>query len=124
VDAYVEAQKQLPSRRITLETKTNTYFHFKTDIFKEEISYSTDKTIAANVVTISAERAFEVINLNKRGIKPDSLEVVAKNQTGIKQESHDILGDNVNRFDAMRKKKKKRHGNPYQNIPENPPPQA
>jgi len=122
VDAYVEAQKQLPSRKITLETKTNTYFHFKTDIFKEEITYSTDKTLAVNLVTISSDRAFEVINLNKRGIKPDTLEPENKTQSAKKQETHDILGDNVNRFDTMKKKKKKRHANPEQNVSRNPHP--
>jgi len=111
VDAYVEAQKQLPSRKISLETKTATYYHFKTDIFKEEITYSTDKTLAVNLVTISTDRAFEVINLNKMGIKPDTLEHENKSQSAKKQESHDILGDNVNRFDTMKRKKKKRHGN-------------
>ena len=111
VDAYVEAQKQLPSRKISLETKTTTYYHFKTDIFKEEITYSTDKTLAVNLATISVDRAFEVINLNKRGFKPDTLEAENKTQSAKKQETHDILGDNVNRFDTMKKKKKKRHEN-------------
>ena len=74
VDAYAEVQKQLPSRKIVLETKDRTYYHFKTDIFKKELTYSTDKMIAANIVTISAARVFEVIGLNKKGIKPDTLE--------------------------------------------------
>ena len=34
------------------------------------MSYSTDKSMAANLVTVSAERVFEIIALNKRGIKP------------------------------------------------------
>ena len=58
VDTYVEAHKRLPSREIALETLDNTYYHFKTDIFKREITYSTDKVLAANLVTISAGRAF------------------------------------------------------------------
>ena len=70
VDAYVEAQKRLPSREVVLETKDNTYYHFKTDIFKREITYSTDKSFAANLVTISANRAFDVINMNKKGMIP------------------------------------------------------
>ena len=111
VDAYVEGQKQLPSRKITLETQPHTYYHFKTDVFKKELTYSTDKTLAANLVTISSERAFEVINLNKRGIKPESLEAQNKTQSAQKQESHDILGDSVSRFDVIKKKKKKRHAN-------------
>ena len=120
VDAYVEAQKKLPSRKISLETKTSTYYHFKSDIFKEELTYSTDKSLAVNLVTISAERAFEVINLNRRGIKPDSLEAQNKSQSGKKQESHDILGDSVSRFDSVKKKKKKRNPNPEYNSPKNP----
>jgi cell fate regulator YaaT (PSP1 superfamily) len=116
VDAYVEAQRQLPSRKIWLDTQTGTYHHFKTDIFKKELTYSTDKNIAINLVTISAERAFEVINLNRNGIKPESLEHVSKTQSAKKQETHDILGDSVNRFDATRKKKKKRHGNHGHNF--------
>ncbi len=109
VDAYVEAQKRLPSREIVLETKDNKYYHFKTDIFKHEITYSTDKSIAANLVTISAKRAFEVINMNKRGDKPVSLEADTKQQLQSGRESHDILGqDSVTRFDSAKKKKKKK----------------
>lgn len=73
MDCYVEAQKRLPSREIELETKDGTYYFFKADILSNQISYSTDKNFAANLVTISGKRAFEVIGLNKRGIKPDSL---------------------------------------------------
>jgi len=110
VDAYVEAQKALPSRKIILETKDNTYYHFKTDLFKKEITYSTDKVIAANLTAISSERAFEIINLNRKGIKPDTL-IPENTEQAPKRDSHDILEDNVNRFDNTKKKKKKRSGN-------------
>ena len=109
VDTYVEAQKYLPSRKFTLETQTNTYYHFKTDIIKREITYSTDKTLAANLVTISAERAFEVIGMNRNGKKPDSLTAESKHHSAPKPDTHDILGDSVSRFDSVKKKKKKRH---------------
>ena len=107
VDAYVEAQKRLPSREVVLETKDNTYYHFKTDIFKREITYSTDKSFAANLITISANRAFDVINM-----KPVTLEADTKPQPP-KRDAQDILGqDSVTRFDAsLKKKKKKRNGN-------------
>ena len=112
VDTYVEAQKRLPSREVVLETKDNTYYHFKTDIFKREITYSTDKSFAANLVTISANRAFDVINMNKKGMKPITLEADTKPQPP-KRDAQDILGqDSVTRFDAsLKKKKKKRNGN-------------
>ena len=73
VDCYVEAQKRLPSKEIELETKDGVFYFFKADILSNQITYSTDKSIPANLVTISGRRAFEVIGLNKRGIKPESL---------------------------------------------------
>ena len=117
VDAYVEAQKRLPSREVVLETKDNTYYHFKTDIFKREITYSTDKSFAANLITISANRAFDVINMNKKGMKPVTLEADTKPQPP-KRDAQDILGqDSVTRFDASLKKKKKKEGEEDEPIP-------
>ena len=110
VDTYAEAAKQLPPRDARLETKDNTYFHFKTDIFKREMTYSTDKSMPANLVTISAERVFEVIALNKNGVKPDKLEIDQKEHQAELKEFGDIIGqDSINRFD--KKKKKKGSGN-------------
>lgn len=122
VDAYVEAHKRLPSREIVLETKDNSYYHFKTDIFKRELTYSTDKSFAANLVTIPADRAFDVINMNKKGTKPVSLEADTKPQPP-KRDAQDILGqDSVTRFDSVKKKKKKKNsagGTPQANAGEN-----
>lgn len=116
VDAYVEASKGLPSRDIELETKDGTYYLFKTDILKNELTYSTDKHIAANLVTISAKRANSVIEMNRRGERPDNL-----SSTGPEEKhSFDLLEqENINRFDnANRKKQKKgynRSGKPGNN---------
>lgn len=73
VDCYVEAQKRLPSREIELETKDGSFYFFKADILSNQISYSTDKNFVANLVTISGKRAFEIIGMNRKGLKPDSL---------------------------------------------------
>ena len=106
VDAYVEASKRLPQRDIELETKDGIYYFFKCDIMRGEITYSTDKHIPANLVTISGRRAFAVIEMNKRGERPDSL----NNEAG--QESKrpvDLLEqENINRFDSVRNNKKRR----------------
>ncbi len=110
VDCYVEAQKRLPSREIELETKDSTYYFFKADILSNHISYSTGKGIPANLITISGKRAFEVIGLNKKGIKPDSLlEEHHKPETSkpvdlVEQES-------LTRFDRTRKDKNGGGGN-------------
>ena len=107
VDTYVESSKRMPPRDARLETADNTYYHFKTDIFKREITYSTDKSIAANLVTIDAERAFEVIALNKSGQKPLTLQRDSDAKPVEKKDFGDILGqDDVARFDKKKKRKK------------------
>ena len=106
VDAYVESVKRMPPKEVRLETADNTYYHFKHDVFKREITYSTDKSIAANLVTITAERAFEVIALNKQGEKPESLLSAEEKAAGERPAYNDILGQDITRFDKKKKKKK------------------
>ncbi len=112
IDSYVEAVKQLPEKNIPLETQDNTYYHFKTDIFKREMTYSTDKNIAANLVVLSAERVFEVIALNKNGVKPDKLNLDSdERQREMKMYGDIIEQDSVTRFDKTKKKKSKNKNN-------------
>lgn len=106
VDTYVESVKRMPGKDIRLETADSTYYYFKVDIFKREITYSTDKSIAANLVTIDADRAFEVIRMNKAGEKPLSLKRDGDEKPSA-QKYNDILDqDNLNRFDNKKRKKK------------------
>lgn len=113
VDAYVEAQKRLPSKEITLETIDGTFYFFKADILKGTITYSTDKNFMANIVTIPARRAFEIINMNRRGEKPESLlEAAKKNEP---QQPVDLVEqESLTRFDKRKgnnnNRKKKRKG--------------
>ena len=122
IDSYVEAVKQLPERNVVLETKDNLYYHFKTDIFKREITYSTDKNIAANLVVLSAERVFEVMALNKNGVKPDKLNLDSDERQREYSMYGDIIGqDSVTRFDKNKKKKnnKNRGGRDRRNAERN-----
>ena len=109
VDVYVESQKRFPSKEITLETLDNTYYFFKADILKGLITYSTDKNFMANAVTITTRNAFEVINMNKRGEKPESL--VDVNPTSHKPIDL-VEQESLTRFDKRKgsnnKKKKKK----------------
>jgi len=107
IDAYVEAQRQFPAREIPLETKDNMYYHFKTDVFKNQMTYSTDKNFAANTETISSQRAYEIIGLNKKGHKPKRLQP-DENELKAAKEYQDILDESVSRFDHFKKKKNKK----------------
>ena len=109
VDCYVEAQKRLPSKEIELETKDGTFYFFKADILSNQVSYSTDKNIPANLVTISGKRAFEVIGLNKRGIKPDSL-LEEEHKQEPKKPVDLVEQESLTRFDRDRRRKEGKEG--------------
>ena len=129
VDTYVEAQKRLPSKEITLETKDATYYCFKTDILSNQVTYSTDKSVLANAVTISGRRAFQIINMNKRGEKPESL--LENGSTTSQKISVDLVEqEELTRFDRSKKNKSKKKKKPQtaaqsnQNPPETKAQQA
>ena len=108
VNTYVEAVRQLPAKDVHLETKDATYYYFKADALKREITYSTERNAPVNTVTLTAAQAFEIIALNKNGVKPDALK---PEDNGNKASSPfgDLLNqDAINRFDKKKKKKKKK----------------
>lgn len=115
VDSYIEAGRKLPSREVVLQTMDGDHFLFKTDILTGLVTYSTDKRLAANLVTITAQRALEIVEMNRRGEKPDSLSDSDEPMT----ENHQVdllAGESLTRFDkAKKKKKQKSRGNKADN---------
>jgi cell fate regulator YaaT (PSP1 superfamily) len=106
VDNYMEASKRLPPKEAVLQTTDADYFLFKADILAGLVSYSTDKRAAVNVETITMERAKEIIEMNKHGEKPESLQ-----EDGYAVDEHpiDLLeGESITRFDKSKKKKKRK----------------
>jgi cell fate regulator YaaT (PSP1 superfamily) len=107
VDDYIEAGRRLPAREVTLYTLDSEYFLFKADILAGLVTYSTSKNTAANLETITAERAKEIIEMNRRGEKPEDL--LADDQQKKPEGPVDLLaGDSITRFDKSKKKKKKK----------------
>ena len=117
VDQYMEAGRKLPHRDIVLTTQEGEWFFFKADILAGLVSYSTDKHFAANITTITAERAMEVIAQNKRGENPVAL---AEDANKEKVRPVDLATqEDLSRFDAqlaskIKKKKKKNKRNDEQ----------
>ena len=109
VDQYMEAGRKLPHRDIVLSTQEGEWFFFKADILAGLVSYSTDKHFAANITTITAERAMDIIAQNKRGENPITL---AKDANKEKVRPVDLATqEDLSRFDAQlasKKKKKKK----------------
>ena len=105
VDDYVEAGRKMPARDIILQTIDSDWYLFKTDILAGLVTYSTDKSIAANLITISAERARAVIEMNRRGEKPEALD--EGDAVSTQDRPADLLADaDISRFDKAKKKKK------------------
>lgn len=112
VDTYVEAGKRLPSKEITLQTQDAEYYFFKADILAGLVTYSTDKHLAANLVTLTTARVFEIINMNRRSEKPQRLE---SGEAAEPTKPADLVEqESLTRFDKRRKNKGKRkdNGNP------------
>ena len=105
-DTYVDALKGFPSKEIQLETVDNTFYHFKTDVFKKLISYSTSPNFGANVQTISPTRAKEIIALNKKGTKPDLLDDHSDDEVKavVVDYENSVGQDSLTRFDATKKR--------------------
>ncbi len=128
LDAYIDAQKDFPSTEIPLETDNGTFYHFKTDIFKGIMTFSTDKIIPANLVEVPVNRVKEVIRLNKRGKKVDSLVSEQRDLTKADKvlDYQNVVGeDSISRFDEPKKpvsknrKKRRRKPNRNNNKPRN-----
>lgn len=118
VDAYVEAGKRLPSREISLLTQAGEYYFFKADILSGMVTYSTDKNLAANLVTIHAKRAFAVISMNRKGEKPETL---SEGNGNVPSKTIDLVEqESLTRFDKRKKKNRNRKdGNKRNSLPEN-----
>lgn len=111
VDAYIEAQKKLPSREVVLETTEGEYYHFKTDIFSGMMTYSLGRSGTSALITIHKDRVYEVIGLNRKGVKPNNLQV----ETEEKHKRKEVYGgdslneDSLTRFDNTVEAKPKRN---------------
>ena len=107
---YAEAQKQMPGKDVQLETKDATYYLFKSDILAHKVTYSTDRKIPANLVTIDSSRAFEIIALNKQGVRVDSLLPEEEAAQGEETPTDLVEQESLTRFDGSKSKKRKNRG--------------
>ncbi len=111
VDCYMEAGKEIPPRDVVLETQDSEYYFFKQDILAGLVTYSTAKKVAANLETITAERAREIIAMNKEGKKPLSLAEDSRSKE-VERPKDMLDGSDLTRFDKAKKKKKKKKNRP------------
>lgn len=113
-DVYCEAQKQLPPRSKELVTSEGEYRQIKADALAGTVTYVPKQRHREEMrapITISRERAFEVIEQNEEGKVPFSLseneERVAKSNAS--ERSKDILQESsLSRFEPEEKERSPR----------------
>ena len=114
VDSYMEAAKEIPGKDIVLYTRDAEYHLFKVDTLARRCTYSTGREGGFGLVTISAQRAFDVYHANKRGEKPERLSLDETSDNASPEFTDGVGDEALNRFDRAKKKKKhpnKNHAN-------------
>ena len=108
LDCYLDAQKDFPNPEIPLETMEGTAYHQKTDIFSKTMWYSYDSHSAINSFPVSVEMVNQIINQNKKGIKPDSIIRLDKEDQIHEPRFENVVGqESITRFDHKNRKKRK-----------------
>ena len=104
--AYMDAQSRIPKVYNPLEFQDGLAYLMKTDILREIMYFSYDKSSLANLYPLYAEDVWDIIKMNRRGEKPESLKV---DDVPAAPEFVTAVGDDaINRFDEARKRKKKK----------------
>lgn len=103
---YMDAQTRIPKVYEPLEFEDGLAYLMKTDILREIMYFSYDKSSLANLYPLYAEDVWEIIKMNRRGEKPESLKM---DDVPAAPEFVTAVGDDaINRFDETRKRKKKK----------------
>ena len=103
---YMDAQTRIPKVYEPLEFEDGLAYLMKTDILREIMYFSYDKSSLANLYPLYAEDVWEIIKMNRRGEKPESLK---NDDVPAAPEFVTAVGDDaINRFDETRKRKKKK----------------
>ncbi len=125
-EAYLDALEGFPDTSIELKTKRGIAFHQKTDILRKVLWY-TIKNSEDSFIMITAQRANEIIEMNKKGIIPENLidnKAVAEQKPIADFASPtDIENDSLTRFDKAKpnKRRKNKRKKNKKNIQNNKP---
>ena len=115
VDCYLDAQKDFPSTKAILETKTGQAFFQKSDIFRGIMWYSFDPINVVRLTPVPIHRVKEIIELNKAGKKVDELINEQDKIREVELDYHNVIGqESLTRFDdqtAAKKKKRRKNKN-------------
>lgn len=111
VATYLDAQSRIPKVSEPLDFQDGQAYLRKTDILKEVMYFSYDRTSDAQLYPLAASEVREIIKMNRNGVKPESLR---SEPEPVSPEFVTAVGDDsISRFDSPRRRKggKGRGGN-------------
>lgn len=100
LDLYIEARNEFPRELLYLDTSKGVAKPFKTDYLKREIWFSLTEGLPGNSFKLDVKEVKDIIQKNKRGIKPE-----VSNNTPAPEKNHlqVSLDEKIDRFDTKRK---------------------
>ncbi len=105
---YADARTRIPRVSEPLELEDGQAFLMKTDILREVMYFSYDKSSLSNLYPLSAEEVREIIRLNRAGQKPASLK--ADIEPAPAEFVTAVGDDSITRFDKTSRRRKKNRG--------------
>jgi len=99
-DAYLEELKNFPPETMLLETRKGNADFQKADVYKRILWYSYANEVSS-MMAIPLDKVWEVMDMNKRGKRPEKLEdfaITTGQKTGL-EKSKELEQDDFYRFD-------------------------
>lgn len=106
VATYMDAQSRIPKVSEPLEFQDGLAYLRKTDILREVMYFSYDKSSDSQLFPLDAAEVREIIKMNRNGKKPESLK--SEPEPAMPEFVTAVGDDSISRFDAP--KRKKSHG--------------
>lgn len=100
LDCYIDAQKDFPSKETPLELATGTAYFMKMEVHTGIYWYSTDPRMAVNMTAVPVARVREIMQLNRKGVKPDNLLASPANNTIGKGNDLLLQNSGLTRFET------------------------
>ena len=107
---YIDAQSKIPFVREPLETIDGPVFLIKTDILRGVMWFSYEQNSMANMFPVPADKVREILKLNSKGIKVESLLPTAKDKSPEFVTS--VGDDSISRFDEKSRVPNNKHKGP------------
>lgn len=105
LDTYMEARQEFPEELMYLETEKGIAKPLKTDYLKKEIWFTIEGNITMAAFPLSVKEVKDIIQKNKRGIKPEITQNPEKQTEDFGWKS--LTEERIDRFEQKKPKRKK-----------------